>query len=286
VRGNPVAERWEGEGDNEKNAGDTSFALRLGFRQIKGMREEYADQILAARGNGYSDMLGLWRRAGLAPAVLERLARADAFGSMGLDRRQALWAVKSLGPEPLPLFAAAFEEEQGNEPEIRLPAIGLGEQVIDDYASLRLSLKAHPLSFLRQGLAEQGAVPNARLKSLTDGARVTLAGLVLSRQRPGTAKGVIFATLEDETGIANIIVWPPVYERYRRIVLGARLILVRGKLQRQGIVIHIIADKLVDLTHLLSTLGDEPGAAEQADPLALLQAKLQHKRDYPSRDFH
>ena len=272
--------------DNEQSTGDTSFALRLGFRQIKGMREEYAGHLLAARGNGYADMLGLWRRAGLAPAVLERLARADAFGSMGLSRRQALWAVKALGPEPLPLFAAAFEEEQGNEPEVRLPAIGLGEQVIDDYASLRLSLKAHPLCFLRQGLAERGAVPNERLKTLADGARVTLAGLVLARQRPGTAKGVIFATLEDETGIANIIVWPPVYERYRRVVLGARLIMVRGKLQREGIVIHIIADKLVDLTPLLSTLDDAPGTAGQADPRALLQAKLQHKRDYPSRDFH
>ncbi len=280
--------------EDEERIGDTSFALRLGFRQIKGMREEYAGQLIAARSNGYPDMLGLWRRAGLAPPVLERLARADTFGSMGLDRRKALWAVKALGPEPLPLFAAAYEEEQGNEPEVRLPAIGLGEQVIDDYASLRLSLKAHPLSFLREGLSERGAVPNKQLKTLADGARVTLAGLVLARQRPGTAKGVIFATIEDETCVANIIVWPPVYERYRRIVLGARLIMVRGKLQREGIVIHIIANKLVDLTPLLSTLADYPQTRvrgkdverAQADPRALLLAKLRHKRDYPSRDFH
>jgi len=280
--------------EKEKKIGDTSFALRLGFRQIKGMREEHIERLLAARGNGYADMLGLWRRASVAPPVLERLARGDAFGSMGLDRRKALWAVKALGPEPLPLFAAAFEEEQGNEPEVSLPAIGLGEQVIDDYASLRLSLKAHPLSFLREGLAAQGAVPNERLKALADGTRVTLAGLVLARQRPGTAKGVIFATLEDETGVANIIVWPPVYERYRRIVLGARLIMVSGKMQREGIVIHVIANKLVDLTFFLSTLSDEPGTADQtrnieraqADPRALLLAKLRHKRDYPSRDFH
>ena len=191
--------------------GNTSFALRLGFRQIKGMREPCAEAIVAGRGNGYPDPITLWRRSGLQPATIERLARGDAFGSIGLNRREALWATKILGPAPLPLFAAAGEDEQANDPTVELPKIRLGEQVIDDYASLRLSLKAHPLSLLRDDLARQGVVLNKDLIDLPVDHRLTVAGLVLVRQRPGSAKGVIFATLEDETGVANIIVWPPVY---------------------------------------------------------------------------
>jgi error-prone DNA polymerase len=287
-----------GEGDG----GDTSFALRLGFRQIKGMREDYAEMLVAARGNGYPDPLALWRRARLPPPTLERLARADAFTSQGLNRREALWAVKILGPEPLPLFAAAQEEEQANDPPVTLPRIGLGEQVVDDYASLRLSLKAHPVSFLRNQLAGRGVTPNARLPEIAPGRRITVCGLVLVRQRPGSAKGVIFATLEDETGIANVIVWPPVFERCRRIVLGARLMKVTGRLQREGIVIHIVAETLEDMTPLLATLADADHAMDESveaamaradgvkrpgvDPKALAQSKIRHRRDYPSRDFH
>ena len=293
---------WEGEGER----GDTSFALRLGFRQIKGMREVYAEMLVAARANGYPDPLALWRRSRLPPPALERLARADAFTSQGLDRREALWAVKILGPEPLPLFAAAQEDEQANDPAVTLPKIGLGEQVVDDYASLRLSLKAHPVSFLREQLAGRGVTANARLPEIKPGRRITVCGLVLVRQRPGSAKGVIFATLEDETGIANVIVWPPVFERSRRIVLGARLMKVTGRLQREGIVIHIVAEKLEDMTPSLLTLATHPPGADHAmdesaeaamaradevkrpgvDPRVLELTKIRHRRNYPSRDFH
>ncbi|MEJ2121964.1 MAG: error-prone DNA polymerase, partial [Alphaproteobacteria bacterium] len=261
-----------GEGRGEGEFGDTSFALRLGFRQIKGMREDYAEMLVAARSNGYPDPLTLWRRAQLPPAVLERLARADAFTSQGLDRREALWAVKILGPEPLPLFAAAQEEEQANDPPVRLPKISLGEQVVDDYAALRLSLKAHPVSFFRDQLTRQGVVPNERLPEIAPGRRITVCGLVLVRQRPGSAKGVIFATLEDETGIANVIVWPPVFERSRRIVLGARLMKVTGRLQREGLVIHIVAETLEDMTPFLLTLSESDHAMDASTEAAMARA--------------
>ena len=149
-----------------------------------------------------------------------------------------------------------------------MPAAELGEEVSDDYRFLRLSLKAHPLALLRETLGERGNVPAERLAKLANGKRVTVAGLVLVRQRPGTAKGVVFATLEDETGVANIIVWPPVFERYRRTVLSSRLLVVNGTLQREGLVTHIIAKHVTDLSCLLDLL-----AKSNAIPVA-------------SRDFH
>ena len=191
-------------------------ALRLGLRQAKGLAEAPARALVAKRANGYPDPLSLWRRAAVAPAALEALARADGFRSMGLERREALWAVKGLPVSPLPLFAAMGEEERGEEPEVTLPEMALSEQVVADYMSLRLSLKAHPVSFLRAGLGDEGYVPAAVLSELRDGRRLKVAGLVLVRQRPGTAKGVIFATLEDETGVANIVIWADVFERSPR----------------------------------------------------------------------
>jgi len=242
------------------------YALRLGFRQIVGFAQVDADRLVAARGNGYPDPLALRRRSGLDAAALEALARADAFRSMGLDRREALWAVKGLGPakgggkrrggrEPLPLFAAMDEEEQGAEPTVVLPAATLGEQVADDYASLRLSLKQHPVALLRGELARDGWIPAARLTRLADGRPVRVAGIVLLRQRPGTASGVIFSTIEDETGVANLIIWPGVFKRFRRTVLTAKLLGAAGRLQREGIVTHVVADRLVDLTPLLQGLA-------------------------------
>ncbi|MEX1206752.1 MAG: error-prone DNA polymerase [Dongiaceae bacterium] len=248
------------------------YALRLGFRQVKGFGQADAERLTAARGNGYADPLALWRKAGLAAGALETLARADAFRSLGLDRREALWAVKGLPPAPLPLFAAMGEEEQGREPAVALPPMTLGEQVADDYRSLRLSLKRHPLALLRADLAHDGIVPARDLARLANGRRVRVAGLVLVRQRPGTASGVIFATLEDETGVANIIVWPKVFERYRKVVLGARLLAVHGVLQREGIVVHVVADRLIDLSPALRALGSR-AAPPARDPA------------YPSRDF-
>ena len=235
------------------------FALRLGFRQVKGVGEDDADWLVAARGNGYRDPLSIWRRANVAAPALEKLAQADAFGSMNLSRREALWAVKPLRRtmSPLPLFAAAGAAELGEESDVPLPRMTAGEEVVEDYANLRLTLRAHPLRLLRHRLRE--ALPAGRLLETPDGKKIAVAGLVLVRQRPGTAKGVIFVTLEDETGVANIIVWPKVLERYRRVVLAARLMRVRGTLQREGIVTHLIADEIEDMSHLLDSLGGEEG---------------------------
>ena len=237
---------------------DAGYALRLGFRQAKGLGQEEIARLLAARGNGYRDPLQLWRRARLKPATLEALARADAFAGLGLDRREALWAVKGLAPDPLPLFAAMNEEEQGAEPAVTLPTLGDSQQVVEDYRHLSLTLRAHPVSFLRAGLAADRYRPAAALAETDNGRRIAVAGLVLVRQRPGSAKGVIFATLEDETGVANAVIWPHIFERFRRVVLGASLLGVVGKVQKEGLVIHLVAERLVDLSERLQDLVTRP----------------------------
>jgi error-prone DNA polymerase len=283
----------------EAGEGTDDPALRLGLRQVKGLTGEEAARLLAERGGGYEDPLALKRRAGLSRKALEALARADALRSLALDRREALWAVKALPvAAPLPLFAAAGEEERGAEPAVRLPRLSLSEHVVADYASLRLSLKAHPLSFLRGTLAREGLVPAAVLAELPDGARASLSGLVLVRQRPGSAKGVIFATLEDETGVANIVVWPDCFERFRAILLKACLLAVEGKIQKQGIVIHLVAERLSDMTERLHELGrpqrpliaPAPAHAEKAPCRPGPQPPPRHPRQANpmprSRDFH
>jgi error-prone DNA polymerase len=241
----------------------TTHAVRLGLRQIRGFREDDAIRLVKARGERYRSVRDLWLRSGISRAGLEKLAEADAFRSIGLDRRQALWEVRALDPlsaaERLPLFAAAqdiAERDLQTEAQVALPLMRQGEHVVNDYRALSLSLKAHPVSFLRERLAAQAIVETERLSELPSGKRVSVAGLVLVRQRPGTASGVIFATLEDETGVANVIVWPKIFERFRPIVLGARLMRVTGKLQSEQSVIHVVAERLEDLTPLLSLLSD------------------------------
>jgi len=255
-----------------------AVALRLGFRQAKGMREADAARILAARDEGYATVRDAWRRAALDRRALETLARADAWGSLGLDRRAALWQVRGLGETPLPLFAYAEAQtlpgsnapppEWGIEPDVDLPALGVSEQVMADYRHLRLSLRHHPCALLRDELAADGIVTNARLADIKDGTWVAVSGLVVVRQRPGTASGVIFATLEDETGVANVIVWPAVFERYRRDLLESRLLRVAGTLQKEGRVIHVIARHLLGLNDYLRTLAMPPDtfAFRQTDP--------------------
>ena len=236
-------------------------ALRLGLRQISGFAEAEADKLVAARGAGYEDPRALWRRAGLKADSLRKLAEADAWRSAGLDRRQALWALKGLGEAPLPLLAFA----ERREPAVTLPAMRLGEHVIEDYQTLKLSLKAHPVSFLRERLDREGVAPAARLAEIPAGRVVTVAGLVLVRQRPGTASGIIFITLEDETGVANLIVRPDLFEANRRTVLGGRLIAARGKVEKEGIVIHVLSRSLRDLTGWLDALGELPPAYGRGD---------------------
>ncbi len=239
----------------------SDHAIRLGFRQIKGIGEEEAGLILARRGQGYDSLRDLWLRTGLPAATIERLADADAFRSIGLDRRAALWAARGLDTgspaETLPLFAAAADGDLRREPDVDLPPMPLGEQVVNDYRFLKLSLKAHPVSFLRADLDARKVTRNATLRELRPGRRVTVAGLVLVRQRPGSASGVIFMTLEDETAVANIIVWPKVFERFRPQVIGARLIAATGRLQNEQSVIHVVAETITDLTPMLATLSDD-----------------------------
>ncbi len=236
----------------------TRHAVRLGFRQISGFREDDAHAIEQTRCAGFDSVRDLWLRTRLPGAALERLALADAFRSLGLDRRAALWAVRALrragDMDDLPLFASVPMGKL--EPDVALPPMRLGEHVVEDYRHLHLSLKAHPVALLRCDLDRRGIVRHERLGALPSGRVVTVAGLVLVRQRPGSAQGVIFMTLEDETGIANTIVWPKVFETFRPVVLGARLVSVTGKLQNEQGVIHVVANRLDDLSGLLRRLSD------------------------------
>ena len=328
-----------------------THAIRLGLREIKGLKEEDGRLIVAMRtcpgrsaarsdtlqtrdpaidesklGPGsavhrsaslraaphpgheaaiaYDSVRDVWLRTGLSPRVLERLADADAFGSLGLTRREALWAAKALGrvgdrDDDLPLFAAASlssppplagevarQSPKGEgaagggslpaspppqpspasgggshavhvarEAEVHLPPMPLGEEVINDYRFLRLSLRAHPAQFLRAALAARGALRNESLRGVANNTRVRISGLVTCRQRPGSAKGVVFMTIEDESALANVIVWPKVFERVRPVVLGARYVLVGGRVQTESGVIHVVAEQLEDLTPWLARLA-------------------------------
>lgn len=276
---------------------DDTLALRLGFRQIKGFREEDASWIVATRGNGYPDPESLWLRAGIGPNVLERLAEADAFSDMGLGRRNALWHVKAIrGQQPLPLFNDPIEGEGIVEPVVHLPTMNLGEEVVEDYVAMRLSLRAHPMELLRPNIAN--LTTHADLATAPLG-RTSVCGLVITRQRPGTASGVVFLTLEDETGVSNVVVWRKIYKQFRRVVMGGRLLRVTGYLQREGIVVHLIAQQIEDMSHQLNDLGhpmdDAIGITQpQADdaprprrqPPRARHPREQAKRLFPSRDFH
>lgn len=241
-----------------------AHAVRLGLQHVKGFGEAEALQLVGNRGRGYDSVRDLWMRSGLSRRAIEQLAEADCFRSVGLDRRDALWAVKALDPlssaERLPLFAATDTQDLQKEPDVDLPPMPLGEQVINDYQSLSFSLKAHPMSFLRERLARNGCSFNSDLEGMRSGRVVKVSGLVLVRQRPGSAKGVVFETIEDETGVANIIVWPKVFEKFRAIVLGSRCVGVRGKLQNEDGVIHVVAEYLEDLTPMMARISDMVGA--------------------------
>jgi error-prone DNA polymerase len=238
-------------------AGGRFLAVRLGLRMAKGLAEAQAAQIVARRGETpFRDMEDVWRRAGVSVAVLEKLADADAFLGLGLSRRKALWAVRGLGDtEPLLMLAAGPAAIPSREPNVTLRRMPAGGEVVADYRAVGLTLREHPVSFIRPELRRRRAVPCGTVADLRPGRRITVAGIVLVRQRPGSAKGVMFATIEDETGHANIIVWPNVFERQRRIVLSARMIEVRGLLQREGDVIHVVAEQLTDLSDLLASIG-------------------------------
>jgi error-prone DNA polymerase len=273
-------------------------AVRLGFQLIQGLNEDDLKKLIAARGNGFASIERLAAVAGVSRFTIERLAEADAFRSLGFDRRAALWTARRLDTigvrkaagqktlskqarHPLPLLLPHMDDDLFSEPKVELPSMALSEHVVEDYVATGLSLKAHPVSFFRERLTKMGIIS----KKLPQDSLVTVAGLVLIRQMPGTAKGVVFMTLEDETGIANIIVWRRVFERNRRTVMTSRFIAVRGRLQRAGragLVIHVVAESFMDLSRELHMLRDGdllapgPVAASAEGDLALLK----------SRDFH
>jgi error-prone DNA polymerase len=259
-----VAERIHPRHAEMKEDIRSTHAVRLGFRQVKGFSEDDANLIRDRRDKGYDSVRDLWLRTGLSRTVIERLADADAFRSLGLDRRDALWAARGLGGDRdrLPLLDAIGLADIRREPDFALPPMPLGEHVVNDYRYLSLSLKAHPVGFLRRTLTERRILKTEALSGMKTGARVTVSGLVLIRQRPGTAKGVIFMTLEDETGIANAIVWARTFERFRPVVLGARLVAVTGPLQNESGVVHVVAERIEDLSPMLMLLSEDSGDLE------------------------
>jgi error-prone DNA polymerase len=269
----------------------TTHALRLGFHKIKGLSEDHGKIVVTSRGAGYSSVRDLWLRTGLPSRVIERLADADAFGSLDLTRRQALWAAKALGrvgdqDDDLPLFRVettpvSSQISTAREPAVQLPPMPRGEEVVNDYRFLELSLRQHPACFLRADLTRRGIIRNEELRALRSGERVTVSGLVTIRQRPGSANGVIFMTIEDESAVANIIVWPKTFERFRPIILGARYAAVSGEVQQESGVIHVVAARLDDLTALLARLTED---APPIEALARADAvKRPHDEDIDSR---
>jgi error-prone DNA polymerase len=279
--------------------GDGSLALRLGFRQVDGFRAEWAKQIAEARLAPFGSVEELARKANLPSRALRLLAEADACRSMGLDRRPALWDARRVRQGVLPLFGAAEAGELGAEEDAELPPTPLVEHVLTDYQTTRLSLKGHPMAFLRSDFAREGVLSAAQVIAAKNGSIVRTAGVVLIRQRPGKGNA-IFITLEDEGGVVNILLWARNFERYRRAVMASRLMLAEGEVQRskEG-VIHLMATRIVDRTAMLDSLGegrevrpDLCRADEVAHPQAPrgYAAKHGHPRDVrilpKSRDFH
>ncbi|WFU78720.1 error-prone DNA polymerase [Bradyrhizobium sp. CIAT3101] len=316
-----------------ENTDDRYCAVRLGFRQIDGFhwldpdeeflkaeqakrqgkvhvtQEDWADRIIKARDRQpFTSLEDFARDTGLPKRALILLADADAFRSLGLDRREALWQVRRLPDDvALPLFEAATAREQPDEQAKPLPVMPRPEQVVADYQTIRLSLKGHPMEFLREMFSRERIVACKEISHENERRRVRCAGVVLVRQRPGSASGVVFMTLEDETGIANVVVWPKVMEQYRKEVMGARLIEVQGYIQSSPEkVTHLIAQRMIDRSHDLVGLANDalsrkppvPAGATVVEPLnedprALADMpaqKIRHPRNVrilpPSRDFH
>jgi len=224
------------------------------------MRDKPVDR--CARSTTLFDSVeDVWRRSGVQRAAIEKLADADAFHAFGADRRQGLWKVRGLGEAPLPLFAAADRlgdtiSAEGIEPSVDLRPLTDGREVIEDYRSLQLSLRAHPLTFVRGELARRGVTKCAELANIRDGRHVEVAGIILVRQKPGSAEGVLFITIEDETGIANGILWPDRFERQHRKIMSASMIGMKGRVQKEGEVIHVICDRVIDHGDLLHRVGE------------------------------
>jgi error-prone DNA polymerase len=247
------------------------WSIRLGFRQVKGLHEEEMLRLLSAREKHFRNIPSL-RDAGVSQGALERLADADAFRSIGLDRRQALWEVSALSDRPTGMYEGQ-SAEKSIEQTVQLPQMTLSEHVVHDYGATALSLKAHPVSFVRRQLYERQILATKELDLWPDGTLVKVAGLVLVRQRPGTAGGVCFITIEDETGVANLVVFQSLFEKYRKEILHSRLLMVEGKLQKEGKVIHVIAKRCFDLSGLLYEMTSAENNSSLAVPLSRADEK-------------
>ncbi len=289
--------------------GTPEFTLRVPRNDGAEETEDWADRIIAARARRpFTSLEDFARDTGLPKRALILLADADAFRSLGLDRRAALWAVRRLPDDvPLPLFESTQAREQPDEEAEALPAMPLPEHVVADYQTIRLSLKGHPMQFLRARFTQENVIACSAVSHARDRQYVRCAGVVLVRQRPGSAKGVVFMTLEDETGIANVVVWPKVMEHFRKEVMGARLVLVEGRIQSSPEkVVHLVAERLIDRSADLLGLANDAFSQKPAVPSgpALIEPLNDDRRDHPehsaqkirhprnvrilpaSRDFH
>ena len=261
------ASRWDCTMEPARH--EDRFAVRLGLRMVKGLANAHAATLITTRGNRpFVSVDDAWRRAGVPAAALVQIAEADGFHpSLRQSRRESLWALKGLREEPLALFAAAAAREieqaaitEQAEPEVALRPMTGGREVVEDYAHLGLSLRAHPVSFLRDEFRRRKIVTCEQAMRAPDGKWLETAGIVLVRQKPGSAKGVMFITIEDETGIANLVIWPDLYEKQRRVILSAGMMAVYGRVQREGEVVHLIAHRLTDLSPELASIGDRDAA--------------------------
>ena len=275
---------WDCTLEAPEDPGAQHSALRLGLRQIKGFREDEARLVTAVRGWGAASLEEYALSSGLSKRSLELLAEADAFRSLGLSRRDALWAVKGMADEvgaerAAPIIAA----QSPKEAQVLLPFMSRPKEVAEDYRTTSLSLKAHPIGFFRKGLEQMRAIQCLALKGMRNGQRVSVGGLVLVRQRPGTAKGVVFLTLEDESGIANIVCWKDVFDLNRRTVMSASFLVVHGQVQSAEGVIHVVAERFTDLSAKLGEMRDHEADPDSPPPQIRSRVTGGLIR---SRDFH
>ncbi len=259
------------------------FAIRLGFRQVKGLGADDIQSLIAVRRKPFQYVHSILD-AGVSMFALERLADADAFRSIGLERRRALWEVSALSDSPIGLFEGQ-PSESANEPQLTLPLLTDAAHVVEDYATTGLSLKAHPVSFVRPQLNSLCVTQAGNLSKMKNGDAIKVAGLITVRQRPGTAKGVLFVTIEDESGFANLVVWEKVFEKYRREIVQARLLMVEGKLQIEGQVIHVVANRCYNLSRLLRNMATTVDAESAVSTLSRSDEKDPEEVFYKGRNF-
>ncbi|MFO6466076.1 error-prone DNA polymerase [Jannaschia sp. KMU-145] len=275
--------------------GPETYALRLGFRQLSGLKADELARLTAARDRPYANVEELRRRTGLSKRAIETLASADAFRSCGQDRRAALWDAKAIRRGPnLPLFTHGDAPDVGIEPVHALPEMPMREHVVADYQTARLSLKAHPVSFMRRAMDRGGYTRSDRLRSLRFNQTCSVAGLVLIRQKPGSAKGVCFVTLEDEAGVVNVVIWPDLFARFRRPIMSSRLMAVHGHVQFDDAVIHVVAREIADRNDALTRLSEDELQSDLARADHVVNPLPSHTSRHPrdvrvipkSRDFH